>query len=227
MRNINKLVFLLSICFIVLQARDNPFMLEDNNTSMVSLPSFQKEDVKFNSDARILKNITITYIALDGTEEKISLDINKSIDWHNTYTFTKTKTLTPTPVLDVSVTIPEQSKVKANLEKNSSVNIEVPSDTKEIYDFIAFSSYKNKIKFNTKDDMITHFSIGNPSKIVLDFKRDNILLPTKTFKLNNTSFIHKITFGSHKDYYRIVLYLDGKYKYEIQKDAIGYTLNFL
>lgn len=216
-----KIRFLL-ICWILigfLKADDNPFENEQN-LSIVTPSAFQKDEVKFNSDARILKSVSFNYINLDGTENTITLDINKSIDWHDTYIITRQSTPNPSEILDVSVTIPEKNSLGA--EGNASANLEMPEQTGKIYDFIAYTTYKNKIKLNTSDEIISDFSIGNPSKIVLDFKSDAIS-PTKNIRLSQSSF-KRIDFGSHKGYYRLVIYLDGKYDYTIQKDASGYLI---
>lgn len=216
---------ILSLFFIftsLLYADENPFKT-DQNLSLMAQPEFQKEEVKFNSSARILKSITFNYINLDGSEDKIDLDVNKSIDWHDTYTISRLKSPDPSKVLDVSVTIPERNNSKQEL--NSTANVEIPLQVAKIYDFISYAVYKNKIKLNTNDEMITDFSVGNPSKIVVDFK-SGLISPTKNIRLSNSIF-KRIDFGSHKGYYRLVIYLDGTYSYNIQKDASGYMINLL
>ncbi|MBM0637235.1 AMIN domain-containing protein [Campylobacter sp. VicNov18] len=202
--------------------QDNPFKSEQN-ASWGASPQFQKEEVRFNSSARILKSITFNYINLDGSEDKIDLDVNKSIDWHDTYTISRFKSPDPSRVLDVSVTIPEKNSSKQ--ESNATASVEIPLDVSKIYDFISYAVYKNKIKLNTNDKMITDFSVGNPSKIVIDF-RSHFVSPTKNIRLNNSVF-KRIDFGSHKGYYRLVIYLDGVYNYHIQKDATGYMISLL
>lgn len=217
-----KILLVLFALIGILKAEDNPFEKEQNESKNIVLPEmFQKEEVKFNSNARILKSITFKYINLDGSEEKINLDINKTIDWHDSYVISRAKTPEPSKILDVSVTIPEKNS--SNTELNNSINIEIPTQSSEIYDFIAYTTYKNKIKFSTNDEMISNFSIGNPSKIVIDFK-SNTTSPTKNIKLKDSLF-KRIDFGSHKGYYRLVIYLDGKYNYNIQKDSNGYLIN--
>lgn len=107
---------ILAIFFIftsLLYADENPFKT-DQNITLVAPPEFQKEEVKFNSSARILKSITFNYINLDGSEDKIDLDVNKSIDWHDTYTISRFKSPDPSKVLDVSVTIPEKIALNKN-----------------------------------------------------------------------------------------------------------------
>ena len=214
---------ILLICLIllnILNADENPFQSEQN-LSIITPPNFQKDEVKFNSNARILKSVTFNYINLDGSENAITLDINKSIDWHDTYIITRQNNPNPSKILDVSVTIPEKNDLSA--ESNASLDLELPEQTGKIYDFIAYTTYKNKIKLNTNDEIISDFSIGNPSKIIVDFKSNAIAL-TKNIRLNHSLF-KRIDFGSHKGYYRLVIYLDGKYNYNIQKDSSGYLIS--
>ncbi|WP_157141621.1 glycoprotein CgpA [Campylobacter coli] len=217
-----KILGIFLIFISLLNAEENPFKSEQN-MSMIMPPDFQKEDIKFNSNARVLKSVSFNYINLDGSEEVLNVDINKSIDWHDTYTLVRTKSPDPSKVFDVSVTIPEKNSSKQ--ESNSTANIEIPLQVAKIYDFISYAVYKNKIKLNTSDEMITDFSVGNPSKIVIDF-RSKMISPTKNIRLSNSIF-KRIDFGSHKGYYRLVIYLDGTYNYNIQKDATGYMINLL
>lgn len=207
---------------VLLSAEENPFKSEQN-VSMVAPPDFQKEDIKFNSNARVLKSVTFNYINLDGSEDKLNIDINKSIDWHDTYVISRFKSPDPSKVFDVSVTIPEQNS--SQKESNNTANIEIPLQVDKIYDFVSYAVYKNKIKLNTNNELISDFSVGNPSKIVVDFKSDTIS-PTKNIRIINSIF-KRIDFGSHKGYYRLVIYLDGAYSYNIQKDATGYMINLL
>ncbi|RQD66730.1 AMIN domain-containing protein [Campylobacter hepaticus] len=214
-----KILGIFLIFLSLLYADDNPFKI-DENISLAILPQFQKEEVKFNSSARILKSITFNYINLDGSEGRVDLDINKSIDWHDTYIVSRFKSPDPSRVLDVSVTIPENGSKQ---ESNITANVEIPLEVSKIYDFISYAVYKNKIKLITTDEMITDFSVGNPNKIVIDF-RSRFVSPTKNIRLSNSIF-KRIDFGSHKGYYRLVIYLDGTYYYHIQKDATGYMIS--
>lgn len=202
--------------------QDNPFK-SDQNVSWGAWPQFQKEEIRFNSSARVLKSITFNYINLDGSEDKIDLDVNKGINWHDTYVISRFKSPDPSRVLDVSVTIPEKNTSKQ--ESDSTADVEIPLEVSKIYDFISYAVYKNKIKLNTNDKMITDFSVGNPSKIVIDF-RSRFISPTKNIRLSNSVF-KRIDFGSHKGYYRLVIYLNGVYHYNIQKDATGYMISLL
>ncbi|MBX2078090.1 AMIN domain-containing protein [Campylobacter peloridis] len=217
--------YMLLFLSMFVYAKDNPFdnNTDKTNTEFANTSPFQRQDFNFNSQARILKNITITYINLDGTEEQISMDINKNINWHDTYSFIKTKTPNATPILDVSVTVPQEKNTKAE-ENNTTINIETPLYTGSIYNFLSLSFYNNKINIKTEDKMLRNLSIGDPTKIIIDFaKKQNF--NTKTLQVN-TAHVKKVVFGSHKGYYRLVIYLDGKYDYQYSKNENLHTFNF-
>lgn len=216
-------IFLIFFMVLSLKADLNPFLEQNASENIVQPEAFDSQEIRFNSNARILKSITFNYIDLDGNEEHLNVDINKSIDWHDAYNFSKSKTPEPSKVIDVSVTIPQKNGFSTQ-EMNNSLNMELPIQTQNIYDFIAYTRYKNKIKLITTDTLFSDFSMGNPSVIVLDFKSNIAAYPTKNIRVLNSVF-KRIDFGSHRGYYRLSIYLDGKYNYKIQKDSNGYLLS--
>lgn len=89
-------------------------------------------------------------------------------------------------------------------------------------------SFRNLVKFkftpktailNTKDELIRHFLLPKPYKIVLDFKAKNSFY-TKTLKINKPPF-KEVTMGSHRSYYRVAILLDGHYNYELEQQNDG------
>lgn len=219
--------FILFVLFAtLLNAKDNPFdnNIEKKNLEFAQFSPFQRQDFNFDSNARILKNITITYINLDGSEQQMTLDINKSIDWHDNFAFIKSKTPNATPILDVSVTVDKKSSKKVE-ENNTTINIETPLFTGDIYNFLSLSFYNNKINIKTRDKMLRNLSIGDPTKIIIDFAK-NQNFNTKTLQVN-TANVKKVVFGSHKGYYRLVIYLDGKYDYEYSKGKNLHVFNLI
>ena len=217
-------IAILALFALFLSGNDNPFAPPQNIDDTAVLDDFEKKDVVFNSDARLLKSISLTYITLDGSEKTLNLDINQSIDWHRSYAFIKTKSPQTTALLDVSVTTPEQFNLTGEL--NSSVNVEIPNDNGKLEEFISFASYKNKIKLIVQDEIIGNFVVGNPSKIILDFKKQTSF-KTKTQRLKLGTPFKRLDLGSHKGYYRLVIYLDGKYNYKIDKDDSGYVISLI
>lgn len=218
----SKLILMLFALFA--WGNDNPFAPPQSIDENAILNDFEKKDVVFNSDARLLKSISVTYVTLDGSEKTMTLDINQSIDWHRTYSFIKTKSPQTTAILDVSVTTPEQFNLTGEI--NSSLNVEIPNDNGKLEYFISFASYKSKLKLITKDEIIGNFAVGNPSKIILDFKRQTSF-KTKTQRLKMGTAFKRLDLGSHKGYYRLVIYLDGKYNFKIQKDESGYVISLI
>ena len=217
-------IAILALFALFLSGNDNPFAPPQNIDDTAVLDDFEKKDVVFNSDARLLKSISLTYITLDGSEKTLNLDINQSIDWHRSYAFIKTKSPQTTALLDVSVTTPEQFNLTGEL--NSSVNVEIPNDNGKLEEFISFASYKNKMKLIVQDEIIGNFVVGNPSKIILDFKKQTSF-KTKTQRLKLGTPFKRLDLGSHKGYYRLVIYLDGKYSYKIDKDDSGYVISLI
>lgn len=216
-------IFLLSLSFLF-AANDNPFAPPQELSKELYEDQFERKEVIFNSDARILKKIHITYITLDGSEKTLNLDINQSIDWHRTYALIKTKSPQTTALLDVSVTTPEQFNLSGEI--NSTLNVEIPNDNGKLEEFISFASYKNKMKLIVQDEIIGNFVVGNPSKIILDFKKQTSF-KTKTQRLKLGTPFKRLDLGSHKGYYRLVIYLDGKYNYKIDKDDSGYVISLI
>ncbi|TKX30095.1 AMIN domain-containing protein [Campylobacter sp. MIT 12-5580] len=220
----NNLFFIFLLC-LSLNADQSPFISPQSIDQNAIAPEFDKAEIRFNSDARILKSIQLEYIALDGSTKTLVVDINKSIDWHNLYLLSKASKPNSTAVLDVSVTIPEKA-LPTEAELNSSTEFQFPENNGKLEEFISFASFNNRIKINTQDEMISDFIVGNPSKIVLDFKRDTAF-NTKNIKLGSNTPFTRMILGSHKGYYRLVIYMDGKYNYRLEKDASGYTLHLL
>ena len=202
----------------------NPF-ISPKDIEKAQLKELEKEEIRFNSDARAIKEISITYLSFDGSEKTMHLSINKSIDWHETYFLGKNKSQSPnsTQIMDVSVTIPESNKIeKPNADLNLSSNIRSPNENGKIDEFLSFATYDKSIKLVSSDEIVGNFALGNPSKIVIDLKR-NVAFNTKNIRLKKAPF-KRISVGSHGTYYRLVIYLDGKYSYKIEKNADGYTV---
>jgi len=201
-------------------ANDNPFInAKEANTTVIAPEAFERKEFAFPSDARLIKSVNISYIALDGSEKNLSFDVGASMDWHDTFVIAKVTKVASSPNLDVSVTLPAQSA-----EINSTLNIEAHLDSGKIGDFLGYTTYAKRVKIASEDEIISDFVIGDPSKIVLDFKKD-IAFPTQTLRLNQDSAFQRLQVGSHKGYYRLVLYLDGKYDYSLEKTAGGYILS--
>jgi len=91
----------------------------------------------------------------------------------------------------------------------------------KVLNFPNFTLYiKNKkLFFATKDKLLRVFFLAEPFRLVLDFKRHVDFLTIK--KIIKNSFVKKVVVGSHTGFYRIVIYFDAKYSYEVKKEVNG------
>ena len=91
----------------------------------------------------------------------------------------------------------------------------------KILSFPSFKLYiKNKkLFFATKDKLLRVFFLAKPFRLVLDFKRNADFLTIQ--KRVKNSFVKKVVVGSHSGFYRVVVYFDAKYSYNVKKDING------
>ncbi|MDF1881496.1 AMIN domain-containing protein [Sulfurimonas sp. MAG313] len=183
------------LSFITLWARDNPFFPSDPNAQdmitsnhVENLKPFSQQEIKLPNSARAIKAITISYQNLDGSIEKENLYLNNKIDWHVPFVISH----------NVSMLAASQSK-----KKSKTINAK----------FIKFVPNKKSMRVITKDKMLRNFMLTSPHRIVLDFARETSFRP-KNFIINEAPF-KKIRMGKHDSYYRVVIELDGQYKYKL------------
>jgi len=91
--------------------------------------------------------------------------------------------------------------------------------------FIEFYNINKELKIVTKDEIIRDFLLVKPHRIVLDFKRD-IDIRSYEKDILKSSFT-KVKIGNHKGYYRVVIELDGYYRYRLKKIKEGYLFQLL
>ncbi len=91
----------------------------------------------------------------------------------------------------------------------------------KVLSFPTFKLYiKNKkLFFATKDKLLRVFFLATPFRLVLDFKRNVDFLTIQ--KVLKNSFVKKVVVGSHSGFYRVVVYFDAKYSYNVKKDING------
>ena len=100
-----------------------------------------------------------------------------------------------------------------------------PSRSKKIFKWFSIEILDDSIYLKTKDSLFRDFTIDDPKKIVIDFKPKRAF-KTKSIKIDTNRCISKITFGSHKSYYRLALVMRDKCLYELLKIDGGYKLQF-
>ena len=200
-----KIFIFTLVLFLSLQARENPFFpsvgeqdLIKTSNKNTSVQALKRATIKLPSQARILKKVSVTYKSLDGSIETQSIDLNKAIDWH-------------LPIF-ISQNIGNATIDKE--EKTKKYNLLFKSKYIKMYEF------SKELKIVTKDKIIRNFLLTSPHRIVIDFKRSVNL--KSVVKKNNRSIFKKVNLGTHKDYYRVVVELDGKYRYGVKKISNGY-----
>jgi hypothetical protein len=203
-----KQLLLLGLLVIFLHARENPFF-----------PSQGEEDLPFTSNdiqnfeplkraalslpphARVLQKVTVEYKNLDGSIESKTINVNNAVDWHLPIFISQSYVDT------VSVLPKEQQE-----------------DSHSFVGEIAFAKFyekKKSFKILTSDKLIRNFLLADPHRIVIDFQKDATL---KSFiKKNPKSIFKTIRVGNHKGYYRVVLELDGAYRYQMNIENDGYS----
>jgi len=184
--------------------RDNPFFPTDPNKERVQttnrvekLQPYTTQKILLPNSARVVKGITIRYQNLDGSISNEELMLNAEIDWHEPFVITHKSS------------VPEDKKTKT---KTKSIKTK----------YIRFDMSKNRMIVKTSDKLLQNFLLTNPHRVVMDFKRNTSFKP-KTYKLNKAPF-SKIRMGNHDGYYRVVIELDGQYRYKLETREKEYTI---
>mgnify|MGYP002640984367 CR=1 FL=1 len=198
-----------------LEARENPFFpsagekdLPFTSNESTKLPQLKRASIKLPSHARVIKKVSIEYESLDASVENKSIELNHSIDWH----------------LPVFIS---QSYTDENANEETKVTTIIKETKKAVRKYKKVGTIKHanffisnkSLKIITKDNLLRNFLLGQPHRIVMDFKKDSNL-KTYVKQLENSVFT-KIRVGNHKGYYRVVVELDGYYRYKLKKQPDG------
>lgn len=216
-----KVLIAIFLLLSALDARENPFFPSNGEKEIpftanenTPLPNLTKASISLPSKARVLESVTVNYKNLDGSQESKTLKVQNTIDWHLPIFISQqysgnSEAAKPTQTKEKSNKSQETKTVQGN-EKLGSI---------EYADFYASGK---SFKINTKDELIRNFLLATPHRIVLDFKRDaNVKAYTKT---NPQNIFSKIRVGNHSGYYRVVIELDGYYRYTLEDVSGGYLI---
>ncbi|MCD4667296.1 MAG: AMIN domain-containing protein [Sulfurimonas sp.] len=207
-------VFLITIfLFISIAARENPFFPSEgekdipvtSNTGK-SLPKLKRATIQLPSYARAIKKVTIEYQNLDGSIENKSTELDNSIDWHLPIFISQSYN---------DQVIKSQVTKKTKLAYKNIIKIK----------YADFYTSKNSFKIITKDKLLRDFLLVQPHRIVIDFKRD-ASFKSYIKKIPNSIFT-KIRIGNHSGYYRVVIELDGFYRYKLKTISSGYLITVI
>ncbi len=202
-------IILLSIFLVtVLFARDNPFkpvvssktLGKATNVSS-GLKYLKIKKIKLPSSTRVIKNVTFKVLNVDGSIKNLSYKVDKKVDWHKDIVLSNSK-----------IKIEDKPK-------------KIEPKMIKVFKFLSIMVDKNRLLIKNSDKMIREMFFSKPYKIVIDFKR-KVAFYTKTLNIENSPFKH-IVLGNHGSFYRVVLTLDGDYRYKIKKNSNGYLVELL
>ena len=203
-----KLLIITLFFLINLEARENPFFPSDGEKDILyankheELLPLKRATIALPTHARVIESVTVKYKNLDGTQDTKTIELDNSIDWH-------------LPIFISQSFNTESQTIKPSISKT------VKYTKVASFKYMSFYSSDREMKLVTNDKMIRNFLLVKPHRIVLDFDKD-VSMKNYTKSLPNNIF-KKIRVGNHSGYYRVVLELDGYYRYSYKKSAEGYT----
>lgn len=208
-------LFLLFFLFLVsLSARENPFFpatgeadITITSNADTSLDPLKRATISLPSTARVLQSVTLKYKNLDGSISEKTEVLGQSVDWH----------------LPIFVS---QNYGGVSSEPKKSLKVKEKYVKIAGLKFIKLYKAKHSLKILTKDAMLRNFLLTKPNRIVCDFKRD-IDIRSYEKDVGGKSIVTKVKLGNHKGYYRVVIELDGYYRYNTKPIKNGYQFNFL
>ena len=208
------------LLFLNVQARENPFFPSEgekdipfSSNQTKDIPELKRATISLPSQARVIKKVTIEYENLDASLDTKSIELDNSVDWHLPIFISQSYTQQPTQKVEskekVSKKVLKSSKTKSykNVAKIEYAN---------------FSVMDKNMKIITEDKLLRNFLLVQPHRIVMDFKRDSSM---KSYlqKIKDSIFT-KVRIGNHDGYYRVVVELDGYYRYKLKKLSNGYSI---
>ncbi len=233
---LKKIILIIAGLAVGVLARENPFLpaksfegVDAPTNKIEKRGDFEQQATSLPSRARVLKYVVFGYQSLDGNIEEKRMEIDKDIDWHDPLVVTKESSLLNFPLILPKLPPGEDAPLMTNLDKKDEIlKDEMPIEAEEKSvkatheELISFEAFKMRMEIETKDDLIRHFMVVDPYKVVLDFENDTSFY-TKEIDIEYGAF-KSVTLGNHKGYYRSAILLDGHYIYEINKIDGGYEV---
>lgn len=196
-----RVVCISALILCLLSAREDPFELKltpkkspQSVEGEVSQP-LESLDVELPTTTRVLKEIKFIYQKIDGSIDEKSIKIDRDIDWHYPITISQ--------IGDKSV-----------LEEKKPI-----SYTMGDFEFIVTGKV---IKIYSPYKILQNFVLPKPFRIIIDLKRTEKIV-NQNLNLKGR-FFSNISLGTHQDFYRVTLTLDGQYGYNIEQDEKGYII---
>lgn len=193
-----KIITIILLIYISMFAKSvmghNPFKGSKKNGShqTVELQPLKRVDIKPPKDTKYIEKIVITYRYLDSSAKRQTIYVKKTIDWQKGYMF-----------------IEDGSGDRKNK------NIEI-SDL----GFVKIKVSRNNVLVLTKKSLISSFYSPLDNKITLMIKDnvDNFL--KNVYNLDYGAF-KSLEIVNYSGYYKVNIYLKGRYKYYINELKSG------
>lgn len=219
-----RALFISILLLSSLDARENPFFpsvgekdIPVTTNEESSQTPLKRAAIVLPTQARVLQKVTIEFKNLDGSVENKSIELDNTVDWHLPLFISQSYVETSNGVK------PEQASSPVSQKK--SLPKETAKDESKIILFTSFlkiSSSAKILKMATSDEAIRNFLVVNPHRIVVDFKKDTDI---KSYvKKSEGDIFKEVRIGNHDGYYRVVVELDGHYRYNFKKVADGYLV---
>ena len=102
-----------------------------------------------------------------------------------------------------------------------SASVALPSIARfKAMDFLTLEYDDKAIAFKTSDPLIRDFALENPARLVLDFSRA-AAVQSLSLPLNPNGTFQRASIGRHTGSYRVVIFLDKSYRYDLERTAEG------
>ncbi len=205
-----KFIFLFSFLSVLLIARENPFFPSSGETDMPitsnqvnRLEPLKRVTLTLPSTARTIESVTVKYKDLDGSVHELSEKLGNSVDWH-----------LPIFISQNYGGVGSEPKKVDRYKKIAGLK------------FIRLYENTKSFKLVTKDKLLRNFLLTKPQRIVCDFKRD-IDIRSYEKEINAQGIVKKVKLGNHNGYYRVVIELDGFYRYKLDAIKGSYIFTLL
>ncbi|MDQ1244134.1 MAG: hypothetical protein QG565_474 [Campylobacterota bacterium] len=226
-----RTLFISILLLSVLNARENPFF---PSTGEKDIPVTTNEEspqtplkraaITLPTQARVLQKVTIEFKNLDGSVENKSVELDNSVDWHLPIFISQSYSENPSAPKMETAAVPEvkQKNVDTSPQKKSTPPKDAEYENMVSTPFLKISSSAKSLRLTTNDEAIRNFLVVNPHRIVIDFKKDTDM--KSYIKKVDGNIFKEVRIGNHDGYYRVVVELDGHYRYDFKKVADGYMI---
>lgn len=239
-----RILLVALLFFSISYARENPFFPSDGEKDIpytsnedTTIPPLKKASIALPQQARVLQSVTVQYKNLDGSQETKNIQLENAIDWHQPIFISQNNASDETQKENKKNESLKEDTLKNDVKKMETAKREVVEEKIDIKDkdknykkiasieYASFYTSNKYLKIVTNDKAIRNFLLVQPHRIVIDFEKNSSL---DTQEQNITeNIVTKIRVGNHDGYYRVVIELDGSYKYTMKNTENGYILQLL